>query len=227
MSNLTKISVDFLELIKQGSHFTETRGQNVHIINTKTGQTEFILSKDCRAPTLVEKTLPDGSVLYVQEEVAPSITTVRDTYFSPLVIDEICTRIVQGEALTRICGSGNMPNYPTLCRWRREHPWVEQALDNARKDRAEVMRDKVMNEADNAVSHKDPITATQTRIDAYKWAAGVDSPEKYSPRAKIGDLVVAPTQIIIQTGIDRDVTPTVDTKQAAVEAIQEVKDGRN
>jgi hypothetical protein len=89
------------------------------------------------------------------------------------------------------------------------------------------MRDKVMNEADNAVSHKDPIAATQTRIDAYKWAAGVDSPEKYSPRAKIGDLVVAPTQIIIQTGIDRDVTPTVDTKQAAVEAIQEVKDGRN
>lgn len=113
-----------------------------------------------------------------------------------------------------------MPSYTTFCRWRREHPWIEEHIERARRDRAEHYRDKVLLEAEIATSSKDPINATNTKIDAYKWAAGIDKPEVYSPKAKLEATVNVPTQIIVATGIDR--SRPVDVHVPPQEDVQEI-----
>lgn len=153
---------------------------------------------------LVEVVLPDGTRVMVQKALAPTTKSTWDVPFNPVTVDLICQRIVEGEGLSDICnGLDGFPEYATWCRWRREHTWVDESVTRARTDRAEKHRDKVMKLADGAMSTKDPINATNARIDAHKWAAAIDNPSIYSPRSKMEATINAPTQIIVQTGIDR------------------------
>lgn len=103
-----------------------------------------------------------------------------------------------------------MPKYSQLVRWMRVHPWIKQAIEDARLARAEYHRDKVMEEAERAESWKDAIIATQVKIDAHKWAAGVDD-AKYKGNAKIEASINVPTQIVVHTGIDR--TPAREVEE--------------
>lgn len=205
-------NVDILELIRSGTHFAEKRGDKVHVINAKTGETYIMYSHLTpgvpRSLTLV--VLEDGTKVWTQEALAPSTRGVRETTFNPVIIDLMCQRILEGEGITDICGTDSMPSYATFTRWRREHPWIDEHLNRARTDRAEKFRDKAIKEADNARSTKDPLGATALRVDTYKWAAGIDQPERYSPKAKVEATISMPTQIIVHTGIDRTPPSPVD-----------------
>ncbi len=158
--------------------------------------------------------LPDGTLVQLQTGIDPGLLAQTTPWpFSQMTIDLICQKIAEGGSLTSICKEPGMPPYYILESWRRKHPLVTDQFNEARRSRAEYLRDLVMKEADGAESNKDPIHATQTRIDAYKWLAGVDD-TKYSPKAKIEAHISAPTQIIVSTGINRtarDVTPQEKT----------------
>lgn len=208
-------TVDILELIKAGTHFAERRGDRTHVVDCKTGETFILYSNNTQGtPTNLELvTLADGTRCWIQGPLVESTKNVpAQVSFSPLVIDIMCQKITEGMGLTEICGFDGMPTYVTFCRWRREHPWIDEHIDKARKDRAEGFRDKIKLTAESAVSTKDPINAAAMKIDAYKYLAGVDNPAVYSPKAKLEATVNMPTQINIVTGIDR----TQPAKEAGV-----------
>lgn len=143
--------------------------------------------------------------IYTGEVIAkenPGVIYRTDIVYSEEVIDVICGLLVNGESLTKICKMPGMPSYNLFCKWKRIHPHINEQLDNARRDRAEFFRDKLLEEADAAESD-DPINAHRLRVEAYKWAAGVDD-GKYSPRAKIEATINHPTRIIVHTGINRE-----------------------
>lgn len=94
-----------------------------------------------------------------------------------------------------------MPSYPTLRAWAKQHPWIDEHLNQARRDRAETLRDKAVFTAETSES-KDPIDSAALKVDTYKWAAGVDN-EKYNPKTKVEATISTPTQIVVYTGIDR------------------------
>lgn len=127
--------------------------------------------------------------------------------YNPAIIDMMCAKIAEGGSLSDLCETPGFPSYALLCRWRRAEPWINEALDMARKDRAEYMRDRALKEA-LAARDKNDAPAQALKTETYKWAAGVDD-GKYSPKAKVEATVNQPTQIIVVTGIDRtrDVTP--------------------
>jgi hypothetical protein len=207
-------SIDIVALIRKGTHFAEKHGDKIHVIECATGNTLVLYADQVRGVPnqLTQVTLADGTRIWTQEELIPTLALTRTPAFNPIVIDIICQKIVEGKNLTDICRESGMPSYTTFCRWRREHNWIEEHIERARRDRAEQYRDKVLLEADIATSTKDPINATNTKIDAYKWAAAIDKPEQYSPKAKLEATVNIPTQIIVATGIDR--TPTPPEKDA-------------
>jgi transposase-like protein len=125
--------------------------------------------------------------------------------YSPMVIDQICDLLVNGGSLTKICQMPGMPSYTTLSKWRRQHPEVATALEEARRDRAEALRDKAVALVEGDL-HKNDVPGVELQVETLWKAAGVDD-VRYSPRAKVEATVTVPTQIIVETGIRRDIQP--------------------
>lgn len=137
--------------------------------------------------------------------------------YSEFVVSELLEKITEGVPLTQVCQRANMPTYAQFVRWMRIHPWIKTGLEEARIARAEYHRDKVLEEAELAESRKDPIEATKVKIDAHKWLAGVDDP-KYKNSAKIEANIAVPTQIIVQTGIQRGEKDVTDQSSTDIPA---------
>jgi hypothetical protein len=200
--------VDFVELIRQGTHFSQAHGDKIYLYHKKTGHLHVVLH---RSPLgnhgqLVKKEMAYGP-LYVEEEIPIATIGAQQTVqFTPLLIEEICQKITEGGSLKSICSTPGFPTYSLFCRWRREHAWIEKALEEARFDRAEYLRDELVEIADSAESIKDA-AAKALRIEARKWSAGIDN-QKYNPKAKVEVTGAVATQIIVHTGIVRDVTET-------------------
>jgi hypothetical protein len=59
-------------------------------------------------------------------ETRPAITTAPKH-----LADEICRRLVEGETLDSICADEHMPSAPTLWRWRKADPGLENRIVQA------------------------------------------------------------------------------------------------
>ena len=205
-SNLTA-KLDLTSLLNDGRHFSERRGGLIHIVDSLSGKTVAAFPADGNLPAVLYPTnLDDGTIVYTPQGPPLVSGGYKEITHNPVIVDLICQKITEGASLTEICKNPDMPSYNVLCAWRRKHPYIDEALQRAREDRAEVHRDKALREAENAES-RDPLGASALRVDTHKWAAGIDN-SKYNPKSKIEATINNPTQIIISTGIDR--TPIKD-----------------
>lgn len=156
--------------------------------------------------------------IYWSDPSNSSTTSVSDLVetntvpYSEYIVSRILERVTEGSGITTLCKEAGMPSYSQLCRWMRIHPWIRQGLEDARLARAEVYRDKIALESEQAESHKDPIEATKVKIDASKWLAGVDD-ARYKNNNKVEAIINVPTQIIVQTGIVREVEEVAVQKE--------------
>lgn len=226
--------MDLTQLISSGKVYTSRLKDELHLIDTQSGETvsvygirgtEYIPYEKVTDPATnkaiwcnpkselsTQALIPDGRVPY-----------------SDFLVMEILDRVTSGEGLTTICLDSRMPTYPQFARWMKINPWIKPKLEEARLARAEYHRDKVKEEAEMAKSYKDPIEATRLKIDAHKWLAGTDDP-RYTNRAKV-DVAVAATQtFIIQTGIERGEereVASVQSEAVGVEARVEETTGNN
>lgn len=194
--------IDLLALIRDGTHFVEPRPPYLHIVEISTGRTVAVQHQDNPGGALVPQQLPDGTTMWVPDDHKPVAYTVRETLYSPLVIDVICEEIANGGNLTDICKKPHMPTYSTLCRWRRKYPEIDPLLDLARRDRAEFLRDKALKEISGDL-HPREVEGKRLKTDIYWKAAGVDD-SRYSPKAKVEANINMPTQIVVETGIRRE-----------------------
>lgn len=133
--------------------------------------------------------------------IAKELDVGRHQPYSLHLVAAVCEQVAQGESLTKVCKKQGMPSYRQFCVWRKMHPEVSQMLEDARRDRAEALRDMALEEA-LKTEDKDDAVVQRLKHDAYKWAAGVDD-QRFSPRAKVEASINAPMQIVLHTGIDR------------------------
>ena len=133
----------------------------------------------------------------------------QEFYFNPLVAEVICQRIAMGEGLSSICKDAGMPSYSVVSRWRREVAGFRQMLSGAYEDRAETLRDKIL-EMEERIGEstwdKEDATLLQSlrqRFELLKWGAQVDAPGKYSDKLKISGDKDAPLSFVIETGVRR------------------------
>lgn len=203
-------AVNITDLLRDGRHFAEKRGDRIYVIDSITGNTivAYADNNSHNLPTrFVEQMTPTGVKVWVEADANLEINGGREKVaFSPHIISIICQKVAEGSGITKVCEQDGMPDYAQLRQWARLHPWIDQELDRARRDRAESLRDRAVGVAEDAVSSKDPVLADNLRVDTYKWAAGVDH-ERYNPKTKVEATLNTPTQIVVFTGIQRDVTP--------------------
>jgi hypothetical protein len=199
--------VDLLDLIRKGTHYAETRGEFIHILEMHSGRTIAVHNKNDPGATLVPRTLPDGTTIWSPQGHNLQYFQKPEIQYNPMIVDLICQKIVEGKGITEICGTSEkqglpgFPTYSTYSRWRRTHPELMDAINQARLDRAEFLRDKALQEGE--LANEDDIEVRRLRSDLAKWAAGVDD-GRFSPKAKVEATFNVPTQIIVHTGINKE-----------------------
>lgn len=228
MSTTPAHSLNLTDLLKDGRHFAERHGDKVHIIDSLTGN-RYVTYASSSGPIIhgqmVETVLPTGVKVWTEVGIEANTVGGRPTLaFSPVIISEICQKIAEGGALTKICKLSNMPTYAQLRLWARSHPWIDEALNQARRDRAETMRDLAL-EAALEATDKNNAPAQALKTETYKWSASVDH-EKYNPKTKVEATINTPTVIQVITGIDR--TPVREVEEIPLELRQyEDKNDKN
>jgi len=131
--------------------------------------------------------------------------------YQPALVDELCAAIVEGGSLTLLCDGNRFPTYAQFCRWRRLHPEINEQLDQARRDRAERLRDLAYIEAMQA-QNKNDAPAQALKVETLKWMAGTDD-ARFKQNAKLDVAMAAPTSITVYTGIERNSDVNVRTVQ--------------
>lgn len=214
-SNIPTVAPNYLDLLKAGTHYSEKRGQHIHIVDVNSGLSTLVLSANpSNMVQLVQQESLTGEISWIEAGIS-NLTVAKQTEYNPLVLQLLCQRIAEGGSLTKICKDSDMPTYTTLAKWRLKYPEVREMLEQAYVDRADTLRDNALDAA--LAADEDNVDSQKLKHDAYKWAAGVDS-TRYSPKAKIEANIQVPTQIVVQTGIDRtpvqrDVTESDKTKE--------------
>ncbi len=123
----------------------------------------------------------------------------RPTTYTPEIGLEICTRIAQGQPLSRICREDpDMPAISTVYLWLESRPEFSDRYVRAREDQADTLADEIIDIADESKGENMPgVQSAALRVDARKWAASKLKPKKYMDSRAITGAEGGPVQIII------------------------------
>lgn len=201
---MNQIALTIKSLVDDGKHVTRKNSSGViEIINTTSGRLVAAVKDLFTEPKLRLITLVNGETLWIDDTIPETLVSHLGrgiVPYHPWLVDIICEKIASGGLITKICKEPGMPSYPVLCQWRRKYPDIDMQLEEARKARAEFRADEVMELIDEV--DEDNVDTIRVKAELGRWGAGVDD-GRFSPKAKIEANISAPTQIIVQTGIDR------------------------
>lgn len=136
------------------------------------------------------------------KKAAKKVTTIararnvkpRITYSDELV-SVILDRVANGEPLSKVCGTPNMPTRKSFFQWVKKYPEIEPAYKLAIEMRADLYAEEIIEIADDGrndtqtdeesgvriVDH-DHIARSRLRVDARKWYASKLAPKKYGDK---------------------------------------------
>ncbi len=131
----------------------------------------------------------------------------------------ICEMIAGGKTFKAICELSGMPTIGVLAMWRASEDDFRNAIQIAKKMRAEHFHDMIVEdlraeaeakEGDPNVSidenkiSKDQVQARKLKMDRLKWLASVNDPDTFGNKTKVSGDAEAPLQLIVSTGITRE-----------------------
>lgn len=114
----------------------------------------------------------------------------RPSKYSDELAETICTLLMEGQSLVRICSHDNMPSRQTVARWLAAKPEFQQRYTRAREVQAEFMADELLALADDASEdfygegqpNRVAVQRSKLQIDTRKWVASKLLPRKYGER---------------------------------------------
>lgn len=160
----------------------------------------------------MSKSKPAQKALVEKEKRAPAV------HYSEEIIDKICARIAQGEALHVFCLEKGFPAESTVYRWLETEPEFREKYVRAREMQAERYAAEIIAIADdstndtqvdkdgNEVVNHDHIARARLRVEARKWTAAKLLPKKYGDvnRTEITGADGAPIQLEARRTINFD-----------------------
>jgi hypothetical protein len=119
--------------------------------------------------------------------------TGRPSKYSDELVDNICLRLSNGEALTQIVKSDSMPSHATVYTWLLQRPEFLDKYTRAREEQADTNADQIIAIADEMPpeytdekgrTSLDPtfLNWQKQRIEARKWTAMKLKPKKYGDK---------------------------------------------
>lgn len=111
--------------------------------------------------------------------------------YSDALADKICTRLMNGESLARICSKESreqdpeLPSIPTVYNWLKDqsdkYKYFREAYIWAREQQADTLADEILTIADEPHYTHEEIAQAKLRIDSRKWLASKLRPKKWGP----------------------------------------------
>jgi len=116
----------------------------------------------------------------------------RPTKFCEAVVEEICERIVQGEALTAICQDEHLPCAAVVQAWLNSADQdkcdFQARYARARIDSAEAMDSRILRTIDKVEAGMDP-HAAKVIIAALQWRAAKLNQKRYGDKLEVEQTV--------------------------------------
>ena len=155
--------------------------------------------------------LTTGENVYHPKELA-------NWQYTPSVGREIVQRVREGDPITAIGRREGCPPTSVLYSWIRLYPDFKEAIDLAKKERAEIYRDKIAESSEDTIEKED-VAAEKLRFDQLKWLAEKADPQQYGNQTKITGDLNAPLTLIVDTGIRRSQNKTEELLPAPTEPV--------
>lgn len=142
----------------------------------------------------------------------------RPSDYTTATAVEICTQIVEGKSLNKICLSDGMPDVRTVYRWLSVNEEFRQQYARAKEDQADTLADEIIDIADDTardtievkgedgsvireIANTEWISRSRLRVDARKWIASKLKPKKYGERMELAGDPASPVSLHL-TGSD-------------------------
>jgi hypothetical protein len=189
-------------------------------LRTDSRNTEIVLNKQTGKYEII--CLESGEVLSDINSV--DLSRYKFNYELGLLI---CQKVREGWTLTKISEDPQFPSLHVMAHWRKINPTFDEEIKLARKHRAEYYHDKVIELAEQ-VTDDSNIAAAKFKAEQYKWAAEKGDPNSYGNKVEVSGNV-APTSIVVYTGIERrrDIETTAEQIEGANEQIEDSVSGEN
>ncbi len=100
--------------------------------------------------------------------------------YSEETAEKICDGLLDGKSFVQICSQSGMPSRATVMRWLHDRPDFETKCARARMLQADLMDDKILEEAEKCNSEN--FQAARVKISAYQWRASKLAPKKYGDK---------------------------------------------
>jgi len=128
--------------------------------------------------------------------------------YSVEICDAICNLIREGYTYTSASKAPGMPPLYLIYQWLNRHPEFKKKAADARRDRATFFHDEAVRELGETADRED-VPVGKFKFDGYMKLAEKGNPDEYGQKtAALGQM--APTMIVINTGINRDEPITVE-----------------
>jgi hypothetical protein len=128
--------------------------------------------------------------------------------YSPQFAEIICQNIADGKSLTATLKMPGFPKAGIIGQWKAAHPEFAEALEMAKKMRAEIAHDMILDSIKTeGILDKDSVPGAKHKLDKLKYIAEKNDPDTYGQKTKISGDKNAPLQIVVDTGIRRSPEP--------------------
>ena len=138
----------------------------------------------------------------------------RPSLYSTELVDAICKKVSEGQALLHVCEEEGFPNQTTVFRWLNEKEEFRNKYARAREVQIERMALDALRIADDP--NEDP-QSRRVRVDTRKWILSKWAPKKYGDKLEVEQ--TGEQTIRIRIGGDRP-TDFIDVKAVPVPALQ-------
>ena len=106
----------------------------------------------------------------------------RPSSYSTELIDAICQKVSQGQALLHVCEEKGFPTQTTVFRWLNEKEEFRKKYARAREIQIERMALDALRIADDP--NEDP-QSRRVRVDTRKWILSKWAPKKYGDKLEV------------------------------------------
>ena len=108
----------------------------------------------------------------------PKLAKGRPTDYSEALATEICTRILAGNSLSKVCKADDMPSRSSVNKWLAENTDFSDNYVRACK----IRRENRFEDLDEVVDTVEDVQRARLKVDVIKWQLSKEEPKKYGDK---------------------------------------------
>jgi hypothetical protein len=109
---------------------------------------------------------------------------LKQIRYSEEIAESVLEQVAAGMSLRSVCARSGMPDRSTVSRWEDAYPDFAARCARAKERRAEVLAERILDEAERIQSAEDAQVA-KVRISALQWVASKLDPRRYGERSQV------------------------------------------